>query len=465
MFLKENRREVLWDDCLVDPEKTTAAVTLHRPERRETVLCLDTPCEGADYYGKGWMYFSVLNDNGLYRMYYLAMPQFSKDMTENKPPFRNVCYAESHDGIHWEKPSLGIFEYEGSKDNNIVWTDTRDTLHVFRDDNPACPENMRYKGVYSATGVNSKSALYCAVSADGVHFEPHGMITEDGSFDSQNTGMWDANSGKYLAWFRDFHPIRWKGTRDIRFIESDDFEHWSEPVMLNYTNTENDFHIYTNAITKLPRAEHIFVGFPVRYTERGEWTDSFEKLPYKKDRLFRMNFQKRFGLAVTDGLFMFSRDGKNFVRFDDAYLTPDAGWAYGDCYVAAGILPLSDGLSLYVPEGAWRDEPLKLVRYRIRPEGFVSRRGSINGAKLVTKPFTFSGDALSVNFKTSAAGGVKIKLICGDETDESIELFGDDTDRKVVFERPIGEFAGKEVRLEFDLKDADVYSLVFCKEQ
>ena len=31
-----------------------------------------------------------------------------------------TCYAESQDGIVWEKPSLGRYEFEGSTDNNIL---------------------------------------------------------------------------------------------------------------------------------------------------------------------------------------------------------------------------------------------------------------------------------------------------------------------------------------------------------
>ena len=32
-----------------------------------------------------------------------------------------ICYAYSKDGIHWEKPNLGLVEYNGNKNNNIVW--------------------------------------------------------------------------------------------------------------------------------------------------------------------------------------------------------------------------------------------------------------------------------------------------------------------------------------------------------
>ena len=30
-------------------------------------------------------------------------------------------YAESKDGVNWRKPKLGIVEYNGSRENNLVW--------------------------------------------------------------------------------------------------------------------------------------------------------------------------------------------------------------------------------------------------------------------------------------------------------------------------------------------------------
>src|SRR5215213_66892 len=34
--------------------------------------------------------------------------------------FERVCLAKSQDGIHWQKPNLGLVEYKGSKQNNLV---------------------------------------------------------------------------------------------------------------------------------------------------------------------------------------------------------------------------------------------------------------------------------------------------------------------------------------------------------
>ena len=41
----------------------------------------------------------------------------------------SFCYAESRDGIHWTKPELGLFEYQGSKKNNILFRQIGDGDH------------------------------------------------------------------------------------------------------------------------------------------------------------------------------------------------------------------------------------------------------------------------------------------------------------------------------------------------
>ena len=61
-----------------------------------------------------------------------------------------TCYAESRDGIHWEKPKLGLFEFNGSNENNIVWDGELADTHnftVFKDANPNCSADARYKAL------------------------------------------------------------------------------------------------------------------------------------------------------------------------------------------------------------------------------------------------------------------------------------------------------------------------------
>ena len=38
---------------------------------------------------------------------------------------RLVCYAVSRDGVEWKKPNLGLVEYNGSRDNNLVLSDAK----------------------------------------------------------------------------------------------------------------------------------------------------------------------------------------------------------------------------------------------------------------------------------------------------------------------------------------------------
>ena len=186
--------------------------------------------------------------------------------------------------------------------------------------------------------------------------------------------------------------------------------------------------------------------------------------------------EKRYGLVVTDCVFIMSRDGQNFERDEDAYMRPGpqyvANWRYGDCYPARGLVetPSRFGtgtvLSQYaVAKGGAFGGVAPLVRWEIRLDGFVSRHGEYRGRKLVTKPFLFKGSELTVNFATSARGRmfVTLKAERGDAI-RSVELFGDETDRTVDWTegaKSLSEYNDRIVTLEFEMFDADVYAFKF----
>jgi hypothetical protein len=110
-------------------------------------------------------------------------------------------------------------------------------------------------------------------------------------------------------------------------------------------------------------------------------------------------------------------------------------------------------------------------RYTIRFDGFVSVWAPSKGGRLLTKPITFNGGELSLNFSTSAAGGIRVEVQGLDGTPmpglslaDCVELFGDELSRTVTWEEgDIGEVSGGPVRLLFDLRDADLYSFQFTK--
>ena len=62
----------------------------------------------------------VVRDGSLYRLYYGA-PGVECDYWNQKLHCNLLRYAESDDGVNWRMPSLGLVEWEGSRDNNILF--------------------------------------------------------------------------------------------------------------------------------------------------------------------------------------------------------------------------------------------------------------------------------------------------------------------------------------------------------
>jgi hypothetical protein len=197
----------------------------------------------------------------------------------------------------------------------------------------------------------------------------------------------------------------------------------------------------------------------------------------REHREARSAVQPRFGTAITDALFMSSRDGVHFRRWEEAFLRPGLGndnWVYGDNNPAWGLIQTTpEELSLYAVEHYWRGPAMRLRRWALRTDGFVSLHAPMAGGEAVTRPFTFDGARLTLNFSTSAAGSVRIEIqdadgrpIPGFTLAESAEHFGDAIAYPVPWKRAsdLAALAGRPIRLRFVLKDADIYSMQFGKD-
>jgi len=314
-------------------------------------------------------------------------------------------------------------------------------------------------------------------SPDGFHFSPlsEQLIITDGAFDSENLAFWDPIPGLYRAYFRDFRD----GIRGIKTATSKDFVNWSKPEWLIFPGAPHE-HLYTNQVTPYFRAPHILFGFPMRYVDRG-WTDSTGKLPHPDLRRLRSSVSPRYGSAVTDGLFMTSRDGLTFKRWGEAIIRPGPSrtdsWVYGDNIISWGILNTKSDLpqaphelSIFAIESYWTGKSMNLRRYSIRVDGFVSLTAPLDGGEVVTKPIVFKGDRLVINYSTSAAGGVRIEIqdaegrpLKGFSRADCHEIFGDEIEREVTWKQGagVGDLASKPVRLRFFLKDAELFSFRF----
>ncbi len=434
------RRELFVDRHLIDKLSGTASLKLHRPEPREVVLTTDKPWEGNTS-----AYYTIFRDGDMYRMYYRGS---HFDEKAKKVTHREVtCYAESRDGIHWTKPDLGLFEFDGSKKNNIVWDGIgTHCFVVFKDQNPDCPPEARYKGI-SRGRPRGKKGLYVFKSPDGIHWkllknEP--VITE-GAFDSQNLAFWDPHAKIY----REYHRTFVDGVRAIMTGTSTDFVNWSKPVLLKYPDAPKQ-HLYTNAVRVYDRAPHLLIGFPTRY------------LPKQSSRV--------------EPVFMSSRDAVTFHRWPDAVVPEDAPKDRGgnrSNYMTWGLVQLPGNdkqYSVYATEAYYTGPDSRVRRFVYRVDGFVSAHADKQGGEIVTKPITFHGKRLTLNFATSAGGKVQVEL--QDVTGEPIQqlslkncrpLEGDEIHQTVSWGDSVGvgAWSGKPVRLRFRLTNADLYSFRF----
>ena len=78
----------------------------------------------------------------------------------------------------------------------------------------------------------------------------------------------------------------------------------------------------------------------------------------------------------------------------------------------------------------------------MRVDGFVSLNAPLSGGEMVTKPLSFKGRDLELNFSASAAGSVRVEIlhaqvdtaIEGFGLADCVEILGDDLERKVRWE-------------------------------
>lgn len=491
-----SRLELFVDDFLID-RMVGVDLRLHSPRSAGKALSFDRPWEGTTS-----TFVTLFKDGERYRMYYRgasaskgvqrALLKPGETVLPDHPPV--IASAESSDGIHWTRPSLGIFEFQGSKENNIVWMDRpgeqkiTDCMYVFKDDRPSVPDSERYKALGG-----SSPPLIALVSPDGLHWKElqgqKSLISEGlhgNAFDSLSSAFWDHLGGHYVLFFRDMDraggPVGAAGqsaynygNRSFKYTTSPDFIHWSYPQWVDFGNVPAEHH-YTPAATPYFRAPHIYLAFPMRLQD--DWRTFHQDSPWP---------------GVTDAVFMTSRDGIHWDRrFMEAFIRPGRdprNWRDRSNMPAYGVIATSaDEISLYVV----RDYTFPsdhLERMVLRTDGFVSVHADYAGGEFVSKPLVFEGGNLVLNYSTSAAGSIRVEIqdgrgnpLPGFSLLESPLIFGDEIEHTVRWkrmhpdfsvypeyaqgfrrssERPLARLAGKTVRLRFVMKDADLYSIQF----
>ncbi len=253
-------------------------------------------------------------DQGKYKTWYTLGPCDSPEPFSSKdrilPGYNShICYAESTDGVTWETPQLGLFEYAGSSNNNIVFRGDLDGsvrgFHggsVFVDPSS---EQERYKMIYlgiitdqeweafaakypdevdtmarrtDVGGFRCVVAVFGAVSPDGIHWQslPEPLMIQHA--DTLNTCYYDEDQKQYVAYVRAWQvntkaPGRetenidsWIGVgrRSIGRAVSQDFRHFGKVEVVVSTGADMaPSHLYyTNGKTTLPGIADNHVMFP-----------------------------------------------------------------------------------------------------------------------------------------------------------------------------------------------------------
>lgn len=137
-----------------------------------------------------------------------------------------ICYATSRDGVTWEKPDLGLVEFNGSRKNNIVQIDapklwsTCAVLHEPDDPDPA----RRYKLAYEAV-LDGRIRFCVAFSPDGLRWTPSPRNPVGPFLEMSGVAKW--RGLYYVNGQADLKGHQPTLVRRLATFASADFEHWS----------------------------------------------------------------------------------------------------------------------------------------------------------------------------------------------------------------------------------------------
>ncbi|MBM4075218.1 MAG: hypothetical protein FJ267_06200, partial [Planctomycetes bacterium] len=260
---------VLFVDEAFIAEMDSVKLKLHPPRKTgERLIESEHPWESATL---NW--FSVLHDGGKYRMWYECYDVEGWPTADDT----SFCYAESTDGIHWNKPKLGLHSYHGSKDNNIIFRQIgvdkyRSRVHgscVFLD--PSAPPEARYKcvsqGVFQGIG---DRPYYVAgmTSPDGLHWTRYPQPICPVFADSQYSGFWDEAQRKYVI----FGRVAGRGGRAIGRSMSDRFDSFAplteSRVLQVEVNDPPGCDLYNPACLRYPGIPGLYLMFPSLFRHR-----------------------------------------------------------------------------------------------------------------------------------------------------------------------------------------------------
>ncbi|MBL9193470.1 MAG: hypothetical protein JNJ82_14035 [Opitutaceae bacterium] len=404
---------------------------------------------------------TVIKDGDRFRAWYRGKDPAYTGPTHTGNAGETVHYAESRDGIEWEFPLLRLHEVGGTLDNNVILARLPPFLTNFMpflDVRPGVPSDERYKALAGYPGTGDKRGLdkpghglFAFVSPDGIRWTKREEAIRyrpqwRHAFDSPNVAFWSEAEQRYVCYFRTW--IENGRVRSVSRATSPDFVTWSDPVEMN-PNLPGE-HLYTTQTHPYFRAPHLYLATPTRFVPGRGNSPEYDR----KD------------VNATDILLMSSRAGSTTYDrlFTEALIRPGldpARWGNRANYAALNLVPTGpDEVSLYHRSGD---------RYVFRLDGFVAVHAGSADGQMLTKPITFTGRELVLNFSTGAAGAIRVELqspagepLRGFSLQDCSLEYGDSTERVMRWKGgDLSAIAGQPVRLRFVLTECDLYSFRF----
>ncbi len=346
-----------------------------------------------------------------------------------------ICYAVSEDGINWEKPNLGLVEYNGSKANNIIWRGIRESGEhwngphgsgIFKDD-PDPDPNRRYKAILKT------DIISVAFSADGIRWNPPISCPEaDVAGDTHNNAFWAPTLGKYVGISRSWGKMG----REVVRIESNDFLEWTKAEMVLEGISEK----YQTYAMPVFYYGGIYIGLVAIHDQEADrvWTE----LTWSPDT-------KEWNRVCP---------GIPLIPCSETILDYD----YGCVYPCAYPVFLKDEIRLYYGGSdylhfGWRTGSLCLAT--LRPDGFAGyeQKNEDQPAIITTSMISCSGKSLSITADVGQNGTVKVSILDanGKLISNAKPVSETVTGECLVFEDEIKQ---EQVRLRFELSNAKLYS-------
>ncbi len=456
-------RHLFLDPAFLEKSENVS-LRVNQPQRRDLVIRADKPWENLMIS----FYLTMIDEGDKLRLWYICRDK------KNQP---NVAYAESKDGLNWVKPSLGIVEYEGSKENNLVGLESLEGT-VYKDER--APAQERYN--YITHLITEGMVRYH--SPDGLRWKRDAAPLVKFGADSQAVTFWDEHAGKYALYLRG-----WEKRADEKLYRTQvraDLKSLTEPSTVAPAETSR--YIWGKEKVAVIDAE-----FPkVLATDEADPADSdvytISAQQYPLDPRWYMGFpsffqrEKNRSDGRLDVEFIGSRDGFAWQRYDrEPYVAP--GLLGGDdgnmVFMGPGMAVRGDeiwlyGTGLHSRHGDKEARQLRtdgvIYRYVQRVDGFVSLDFDAKGGNATTAPVKVDGPRLVLNVDTAVLGSLRVGLL--DAEGKAIEGFAledcmvvrTNSTRALVSWRggdTIGVLHGKDVRVQFTGSRAKLYSFYF----